>query len=50
MVGFCFFHQAGVMTIARDIGALDTGGVPYVSLVYSHTYIHGSKVIMIING
>ena len=38
MVGFGFFHQAGVMPIARDIGALDNGGVPYVNLVYSNTY------------
>ena len=38
MVGFGF-HQAGMMTIARDIRALDDGGVSYVNLVYSHTYM-----------
>ena len=39
MAGFGFIHQAGVMPIQRDIGALDHGGVPYVNLVYSHTYM-----------
>ena len=39
MVGFGVFHQAGVMPIARDIWALDNGGLPYVNLVYSHTYM-----------
>ena len=34
MVGFGVFHQAGVMPIARD-----NGGVPYVNLVYRHTYM-----------
>ena len=34
IVGFGVFHQAGVMPIARD-----NGGVPYVNLVYSHTYM-----------
>ena len=37
MVGFGFFHLAGVMPIARDIGAPDNGGVPNVNLMYSHT-------------
>ena len=39
MMGFGFIHQAGVMPIQKDIGALDHGGVPYVNLVYSHTYM-----------
>ena len=40
MVGFGFFHQAGVMPIARDIWALDNGGVHYVNLVYSHSHTY----------
>ena len=50
VVGFGF-HQAEMMPIARDIGALDNGGVSYVSCqpcVQPH--LHGSKVIMIISG
>ena len=38
VVGFGF-HQAEMMPIARDIGALDNGGVSYVNLVYCHTYM-----------
>ena len=38
MVGFSF-NQAGMMSNARDIGALDNGGVSYFNLVYSHTYM-----------
>ena len=43
MVGFGFFHLAGVMPIARDIGALDNGGVPNVNLMYSHTCMAPSQ-------
>ena len=39
VVFFGFIHQAGVVPIQRDIGGLDHGGVPYVNLVYSHTYM-----------
>ena len=39
MVWFGFIHQAGVMPIQRDIGSIDHAGVPYINLVYSHTYM-----------
>jgi len=39
VVWFGFIHQAGVVPLQRDIGNLDHGHVPYVNLVYSHTYM-----------
>ena len=38
-VWFGFIHQAGVLPIQRQISRLDHGNVPYVNLVYSHTYM-----------
>ena len=39
MVWFGFVHQAGVTPVQAQIGAMDHGNVPYINLVYSHTYM-----------
>ena len=39
MVWFGFVHQAGVAPVQAEIGATQHGGVPYINLVYSHTYM-----------
>ena len=39
MVWFSFVHQAGVTPVQGEIGGMDHGRVPYINLVYSHTYM-----------
>ena len=39
MVWFSFIHQAGVTPLQGQLGTMDHGKVPYINLVYSHTYM-----------
>ncbi len=39
MVWFGFVHQAGVMPVQKFIGRQQHQDVPYINLIYSHTYM-----------
>jgi len=39
MVWFGFVHQAGVMPVQKFIGRQQHDDVPYINLIYSHTYM-----------
>ena len=39
MVWFGFIHQAGLMPAQKFIGGMKHDNVPFINLIYSHTYM-----------